>query len=176
MTQSRLTRLFGAAACAVLLGLGPGSATAALSGTWGCLGTVTFSFIPTGKTQPQTLTESLLIRLAFSPSAANVVSAVGFFGTGGVEVCRFAAAGSVAVAANGVGLLTLRIGDSVEEDNDFSCLALIGATASPVTLNFHLVTVKGNTQFYFMGKDDFLTPPSPDKGDVFAESGECTQQ
>jgi hypothetical protein len=91
-------------------------------------------------------------------------------------VCRFTAPGTLTVAANGIGLLTLTIRDSAEEDSDFSCLALIGAAKSPFTVNFHLVTAKANTQFYFMGKDDFFTVAGVDKGDAFAESGECTQQ
>jgi hypothetical protein len=65
----------------------------------------------------------------------------------------------------------------VEEDGgDFLCRNLVGAATDSFTEHFHIVTAKANTQFYFMGKDDFLTA-SADKGDTFAaESGECTQQ
>src|SRR5215471_9630729 len=92
MVQSRLIPLSAAAACAVLLGLWPRAAAAALSGNWGCLGTVTYSFVVTGQSQPQTQTRSLLMRLTITPNPTGgpeTVVASGFFGFGGAEVCSF---------------------------------------------------------------------------------------
>ena len=151
-----------------------GEAAAALTGNWGCLGTVTFSFA-NGQAQ-QTIPNQQLMQLSISPAAPGVVSGTVFFGLAGAEVCDFAAKGTITVNASGVGLLALTFSTNIEdEDKDLNCTSFFNGRTS-VTETFHIVAVKSNTQFYFFGKDDFLTPSTADNGDFLSTTGECTQQ
>ena len=161
------------AATILLVGL-RGAAAAALTGNWGCLGTVTFSFA-NGQAQ-QTVPNQQLMQLSISPATPGVVTGTVYNGLAGAEVCVFAAKGTIAVNASGVGLLTLTFSTNIlDEDRDVKCTTFFGGRTS-VTETFHIVAVKSNTQFYFFGKDDFITPSVADNGDFFSTTGECTQQ
>ena len=157
-------------------GIGRCSQSAALTGNWGCLGTTTFSFVAKGTTQPQTITQSQMMRLVVS--STGTVSATILFGESGAEICQFAATGSISVNALGFGVLSLTFNPNVpdeDKDTSFNCGAFYGRTTT-ITESFHIVTVTAGTQFKFIGKDDFFTPETNDSGDFFAASGQCLLQ
>ena len=155
----------------------PGRSSAAPSRNFGCLGNITYSYSNTSN-QQQTITESQMMRLAISPTGTGGATADIFFFLSGAEICHFPTAkGTISVGATGVGLLTLTFDPRVmDEDKDFSCSLFFPPGLTSVTENFHIVATKGNSQFFFLGKDDFITPSTKDNGDYFAVTGECKQQ
>ena len=171
-TASLLALLF----TVVLFSSLPGRASAALSGNFGCLGNVVFSFLNSSN-QQQTITNSQMMRLAISPTGSGTVTANIFFFLSGAEICHYPkATGTISVDPTGVGVLKLTFAPAVsDEDGDFACSLLFPGRSS-VTENFHIVATKGNSEFFLLGKDDFITPSTKDNGDYFAVTGECKQQ
>jgi hypothetical protein len=160
--------LLGLAAILVL----PVAASAGLVGSYVCSGNVTFSFVPTGSTQPQTVTESEVLQLDVDGTTGNVSGTL-FFNDG--ETCVLPITGSSSVGTKGIGNLSVTFqANAKDEDGDFACGLFYGAMQGTITQNFHIVLALQG--FYFIGRDDFISPNSSDNSDFFASSGVCDPQ
>jgi hypothetical protein len=176
------TRGFLQLFCSLILLLSLAGQASALSGNWGCLGNITFSQIPRGAIQPTTITISQLMRLSANTNGTILSSSSTiFYGQSGQEICKFPVSGTLTTDATGIGSLTLTFNANIsDEDNDlitgFNCSGTFFLGRTAITENFHIVSVKSNTQFYFLGRDDFFSPALSDTSDFPAVTGECTLQ
>ena len=84
LIQSQIRALGAIGLLAALLLAFGGKASASFTGNWGCLGTTTFSFIAKGATQPQTVTESQMMRLVVGSTGS--LTATILFGESGAEI------------------------------------------------------------------------------------------
>ncbi len=176
---SRIASLLGLVAGAILLISLPAQA-AEPTGGFACLGNTTYSFIAAGQAQPTTLTFSQMMQLTINADGVITGGTV-FYGVSGAEVCILTAAGKISSfnATTGVGTLMVSFTPSAaDEDSDLACSGFFFGLKTPVAENFHFVTAKTSTEFYFMGKDDFITPPSAikDARDFLAVTGKCEHQ
>lgn len=151
-----------------------GQASAALSGSFTCLGSTTFgSVVPANKSSTiSTLSELIHLNLALGASPGTLT--VNFVG----EVCKFTlSAFTVSVDATGQGTMTLSFNPNIEDiDKDYACGSGLFGRTTLITEHYIITTAASNTKFYFIGSDDFITPSSGDNGDFFTPSGVCDKQ
>ncbi len=163
----------------VLVMCAPGRALA-LSGGFSCLGTFSLGVNVGTSTAPQwrTVPFSELIHLNIAAAGGPPGTlTVNWFG----EVCTFNIT-SLVVAVNATGQGTMSIGfnpniGDQDKDAGYNCGLTNWGRNTPIIEHYLISTANSSTKFFFIGSDDFITPPtSSDNGDFFSVSGECDHQ
>jgi hypothetical protein len=150
-----------------------GRASAALSGSFTCLGSTTFgTVVPAKNSTISTLSELMHLNLTVGATPGTLT--VNFFG----EVCKFTLSTlTLSVDATGQGTMTFSFNPNISDlDKDYACGSNLFGRTSTITEHYIITTAASNTKFYFVGGDDFITPTTTDNGDFFTPSGVCEKQ